>query len=118
MPEHQLEVILELLKTMVKREYGLELSAVLVEGGNFENYQRAIAKIDSMPKHLTRATVVLVSQEDVELVRYPFHDVEFNCKDGNPKIGVTGHPDRVKEVMRLIGWQEEEGDAIQINQVN
>ena len=43
--------------------------------------------------------------EDVELLRYPLLDVEFNRKEGALKLGVTGHPDKVAEIMRLIGEQ-------------
>lgn len=48
-----------------------------------------------------------VCLEDAELLRYPFLDVEFNRREGAQKLGVTGHPDKVAEIMRLIGGQGE-----------
>lgn len=105
MPEPKIEVVVELLKEMVEREYDSKLAVVFVEGGGFEAYRKAISKIEALPIHQRRATVVWVCLEDVELLRYPLLDIEFNRKEGALKLGVTGHPDKVAEVMRLIGEQ-------------
>jgi len=104
MPEPKIEVVMELLKEMVDREYSLKLAVVFVEG-DFNAYQKAISKIASLPLHQRRATVVWVCLDDAELLRYPYFDVEFNRKQGSLKLGVTGQPAKVAEVMRLIGGQ-------------
>ena len=105
MPEPRIEVVVELLKEMVERRYGSKLAVVFVEGGDFESYRKAISKIEALPIHQRRATVVWVCLEDVELLRYPLLDIEFNRKEGALKLGVTGLPDKVAEIMRLIGEQ-------------
>ena len=104
-PEPRIEVVVELLKEMVERRYGSKLAVVFVEGGDFESYRKAISKIEALPIHQRRATVVWVCLEDVELLRYPLLDIEFNRKEGALKLGVTGLPDKVAEIMRLIGEQ-------------
>lgn len=104
MPEPKIEVVVELLKEMVDREYGTKLAVVSVEG-DFNEYQKAISKIASLPLPQRRATVVWICLEDAELLRYPHFDVEFNRREGTKKLGVTGPPEKVAEVMRLIGGQ-------------
>lgn len=103
MTDSRIEVVVEILKERVEREYGSKLAVVFVEGGDYEAYRRAIAKIEALPIHQRRATVVWVCLEDVELLRYPLFDVEFSQQVGALNLGVTGHPDKVTEIMRLIG---------------
>lgn len=102
LPEPKIEVVVELLNEMVEREYGTKLAVVSVKG-DFNAYQKAISKIASLPLPQRRATVVWTCLEDAELLRYPHFDVEFNRREGASKLGVTGHPDKVAEIMRLIG---------------
>jgi len=103
MPEPKIEVVVELLKEMVDREYGTKLAVIFVEGGDFESYRKAISKIEALPIHQRRATVVWVCLEDAELLRYPFLNVEFNRREGAEKLGITGQPEKITKVMRLIG---------------
>ena len=105
MPEPKIEVVVELLQEMVRREFGSELVVIYVEGGDFEAYQKAVASVQALPTHEQRVTVVWVCFEDAELLRYPALDVEFNRKDGAQKLGVTGQPKNIAELMRLISGQ-------------
>jgi hypothetical protein len=109
MPEPRIEAVVELLQEMVKNKYGSELSVVYVEGGDFGAYLEAIEKIETLPINQRRATVVWVCLEDAELLRYPFFDVEFNHKNGAQKLGLTGQPEKVAEIMQLIGGQAVRG---------
>jgi hypothetical protein len=106
MLEPKIEAIVEHLQIMAQREFGSKLAVICVEGGNFEAYQKAIAKVKTLPIQHQRATVVWVCMEDAELLRYPAFDVEFNLRDGSQKLGVTGKPSKVAELMRLIGGVE------------
>lgn len=104
LPEPKIESIIELLEAMAAEEYGAKLAVIYVEGGSFEAYQETIPQASKrLLEDQLRATVVWVSLEDAELLRYPFLDVEFNVKKGAQKIGVTGPPAKVAEVMQLIG---------------
>lgn len=107
LPEPKIEVVVELLQEMVRRDFGSELAVIYVEGGDFDAYRDAIEKVKALPIQHQRATVVWVCMEDAELLRYPALDVEFNRRDGSQKLGVTGQPNRVAEMMRLIGGSDE-----------
>jgi hypothetical protein len=107
LPEPKIEVVVELLQEMVRREFGSELAVIYVEGGDFDAYREAIAKVMALPVQRQRATVVWVCLEDAELLRYPAFDVEFNRKSGSQKLGVTGQPTKIAQVMRLIDGSDE-----------
>lgn len=79
------------------------MAVIYVEGGDFDAYQKTIEKIEALPIHQLRATVMGVCLEEIELLQYPVFDVEFHRNEGAQKLGVTGPPARVAEVMRLIG---------------
>lgn len=104
-PEPKIEVVIELLQEMVRREFDSELVVIYMQGGDFEAYQKAVEGVQALPTHQKRTMVVWVCLEDAELLRYPALDVEFNLKEGAQKLGVTGKPKNVAKVMRLIGGQ-------------
>ncbi len=104
-PEPKIEVVIELLQEMVRREYDSELVVIYMQGGDFEAYQKAVEGVQALPTHQQRLMVVWVCLEDAELLRYPAFDVEFNRKDGAQKLGVTGQPKNIATLLRLIGAQ-------------
>ncbi len=106
LPGPSIEAIVEMLDTMVKEKYDSKLAVIYLEGGNFKGYQQAIKEVESLPDHKRRVAVVWVCLEDAELLRYPFFDVEFNVKAGAKKVGVTGSPEKIEELLRLIGGQQ------------
>lgn len=104
LPEPKIEAIVELLDKMVKDKYDSKLAVIHLEGGNFEGYQKTIELVSkTLPADQLRTMVVSVCMGDADLLRYPLLDVEFNVKTGAKKIGITGSPEKVEEMMRLIG---------------
>lgn len=106
LPEPNIETMIEMLDSMVKEKYGSKLGVIYIEGGNFEGYQKTIKVVESLPVEQRRAVVVRVCMEDADLLRYPLFDVEFNVKSGAKKIGVTGSPEKVQSLFRLIGGEK------------
>lgn len=100
LPEPKIETVVGLLKDVVRREYGSELSVIYVEGGNFKNYQKAIKQAGKSP-----SVAVWVCLPQIELLRYPYLDVEFNVKRGAKKTGATGPPKKVAELLGLMGGE-------------
>lgn len=97
-----IETIIELIGDLVKREYGMELKVVYLQGGCFEAYQRTIDAVSRYPVDVQRGIVVSVCLEEIELLRYPALDIEFNLQEGAEKLGCTGPQEGVAEFMRLI----------------
>jgi hypothetical protein len=97
-----MERIVDLMRDMVRREYDSDLSVIYIEGGDFDAYQKAIQCTREQPEAATRTIIVWTCLPDVELLRYPFLDVEFNLRTGASKLGVTGDPPTVQDLLERL----------------
>lgn len=89
--ERHIVDIVNILKTRIKAHCGLDMQMVLIQGGDFEAYQKACRLLGV--KH---NVVVTVNVEDRDLYRIPYWDVEFNWDYNRKKWGVTGDYEKIK----------------------
>ena len=97
--------ILDMVSSSCKAQFNRDLQVVLIEtdpsgDSQYGVYQKAIKAIQ---KRKDEATVVCVTLPDgVELLRYPYFDVEFRKQPGRLKIGVTGKPAKIAKLMNSV----------------
>jgi hypothetical protein len=102
MSESHIGQLIKAAEKMVMREYGSQLTIVYIPLGDHDAYLRVIKHLKSWPIEQQRMFAVNVCLDDIELLRFPAFDIEFNAKAGSEKLGCTGKPKNIEAFMRLL----------------